>query len=80
MAKRSPEKSEDPALEALRAQLGPSLPPGLGALDTEDVERLVAAIDGARRRQVAEQLRSRDEALRVLPWPLRGVVKKVLGA
>jgi hypothetical protein len=56
------------------------IPPGISALGPEAVglvERLVAA---AEERQDAELRGSLEKSLRMVPRPVRGVVRRVLGA
>lgn len=50
-----------------------ALGPGVGA----EIEELVR---DARRRQVVELRESLDHTLRIVPRPLRGLVRKVVGA
>ncbi len=56
------------------------VPAGIRELGPEAVERLEAMVATAEREQVAESERSLDTALRIVPRPFRGAVKKVLGA
>lgn len=56
------------------------VPAAIRELGPEAVARLEALVSAAEREQVAESERSLETALRIVPRPLRGVVKKVLGA
>ena len=58
----------------------------LGGRDVEGLERLprkvrdelAGLVDGARADQTAALEASLDASLRIAPWPLRGVLRKVL--
>ncbi len=54
------------------------LPAGIAALGPEANARVQQLVRAAERRQVQEAARALDEALGLVPRPLRGVVRKVL--
>jgi hypothetical protein len=54
------------------------LPPGIAALGPEVAERLDAMVRDAHARQRQELADALDQTLRIVPRPLRGVVRKVL--
>jgi hypothetical protein len=58
--------------------LGADPPAAVAALPEADRQALVAVIDAARARQSADLAESFTRTLRHIPFPLRGVVKKVL--
>ncbi len=55
-----------------------TVPTAIQELGPEATERLEALVAAVEQRQVAEQERSLETALKIVPRPLRGVVKKVL--
>ncbi len=65
-------------VKPLRDEFGEPLPDGLSALSAAECEDLAAALAGADRRQARELDRAIDHTLRFLPWPLNGVVRKIL--
>lgn len=54
------------------------VPPGIAALGPEAVARLQALVAQAEQRQADEAEASLQTALQVVPWPVRGIVRKVL--
>ena len=68
----------DPTRETLRAELGGSVPPFLDDLEDAEASDLAAALSEARARQTVAVEEAIDHAMRFIPWPLRGTVKKVL--
>lgn len=62
----------------LTTHLGAAPPPGVAALAAADRQALADVIAGARRTQSADLAASFEATLRHIPFPLRGVVKKVL--
>lgn len=56
------------------------LPPGVEALGPEARERVQALVRDAERRQAQELARALEHTLRLVPGPLRNVVRRVLGA
>lgn len=56
------------------------VPAEIEALGPEAATRLRALVASAEERQEREAEASLDAALRIVPRPLRGVVRKVLGA
>lgn len=56
------------------------VPPGVATLAPDVQERLAGLVDAARARQSRELKRALDDTLRIVPRPLRGLVRKVLGA
>lgn len=58
--------------------LGDEPPVAIAALPEADRHALVAVIEAARERQAADLAESFTRTLRHIPFPLRGVVKKVL--
>ena len=65
-------------LAAVRAQIGDPLPGGLAALTDAELNDLAAALADAHREQSRALDGEIDHTLRYLPWPLSGIVKKVL--
>lgn len=65
-------------VKPLRDEFGEPLPDGLSALSATECEDLAAALAEADRRQALELDRAIDHTLRFLPWPLNGVVRKIL--
>lgn len=66
-------------LDQLTHVLGSSPPVGTARVDDATVARLVEAVRDARQQQAEALVAAVDEALRHVPFPLRGVVRKVLG-
>ena len=58
--------------------LGGEPPAGIAALPAADREQLAAVIEAARTKQGRDLAASFDATLKHIPFPLRGVVKKVL--
>ena len=58
--------------------LGADPPPALAALSELDQQRLAEVITAARARQAADLAASFEATLRHVPFPLRGVVRRVL--
>jgi hypothetical protein len=56
------------------------VPPGIKALGPEAEQRVQALVRDAQRRQAEELQRALEHTLRTLPGPLRGVVRRVVGA
>ena len=65
----------DPRLIEL---LGATPPASVSALSDEDQARLVQVIAGARKKQTRDLAESFDAALKHVPFPVRGLVKKTL--
>ncbi len=65
-------------LKPLKAQFGEPLPEGLSALSADDCKDLAAALVDAEHEQTRELDRAIDHTLRFLPWPLNGIVRKIL--
>lgn len=68
----------DDRLQNLREHLGDRLPGGLDALDDAELADLAAALAEAQRVQAAALDDAIGHTLRFLPWPLSGLVKRVL--
>lgn len=54
------------------------VPAGIQALGPEAVARVQRLVREAEARQEAEAAAALDTALDIVPWPVRGVVRKVL--
>ena len=65
----------DPRLLEL---LGTEPPASIVALSDSDQARLVGVISGARKKQTRELAESFEAALKHVPFPVRGLVKKTL--
>ncbi len=65
-------------LKPVQAQIGGPLPEGLQELTDEELADLAAALADGHREQARALDGAIDHTLRYLPWPLSGVVKKVL--
>ncbi len=65
----------DPRLVQL---LGGEPPTAIAALSTADQERLVEIVAGARKKQSRDLAESFEAALKHVPFPVRGLVKKTL--
>lgn len=63
---------------ALAKVLGQDPPESFADLDQEIVDQLAATIDEAHQAQEVQLAEAIDQALRIVPWPLRRVVKKVI--
>lgn len=57
-----------------------AVPPGVAALGPDVEQRLEGLVAAARRRQSAELARALDDTLRIVPRPLRLVVRRIVGA
>lgn len=64
--------------DSLEQLLGAAPPAGVAALPDADRARLVTVIRAARHKQAADLEASFHATLKHIPFPLRGVVKKVL--
>lgn len=56
------------------------VPEGVAALGEDVAGRVEALVRDAELRQAQELRRSLDDTLRIVPRPLRGLVKKIVGA
>jgi hypothetical protein len=65
-------------LKPLMQQFGTPLPEGLSALSAAEAKDLASALVDAERVQTAELDRAIDHTLRFLPWPLNGIVRRIL--
>jgi hypothetical protein len=65
-------------LRAVRDQIGGPLPDGLQELTDDELADLATALADAHREQSRALEGAIDHTLRYLPWPLSGIVKKVL--
>lgn len=65
-------------LRQLRATLGGPLPETLEELSDAELADLAAAVADGQRSQARALDTAIDHTLRYLPWPLSGIVKKVL--
>jgi hypothetical protein len=65
-------------LKPLKEQFGTPLPAGLSALSAAEAKDLASALVDAERVQTAELDRAIDHTLRFLPWPLNGIIRKIL--
>jgi len=65
-------------LQPLRDALGDDPPAGVGALSDDELADLVAALDEADTAQTAALDDAIGHTLRFLPWPLNGIVKRIL--
>jgi len=65
-------------LKPLKDQFGGALPEGLSVLSAAEAKDLASALLDAEHEQTAELDRAIDHTLRFLPWPLNGIVKKIL--
>lgn len=64
--------------DSLEEIVGTPPPPGIAALPAADQAQLAAVIGSARRRQARDLEASFHATLKHIPFPLRGVIKKVL--
>ena len=64
--------------DQLEQLLGAPLPDGVASLDDAGRSALADVIRAARRRQAEDLSASFDATLKYIPFPLRGVIKKVL--
>ncbi|TAM91396.1 MAG: hypothetical protein EPN43_04340 [Jatrophihabitans sp.] len=62
----------------LDALLGAPPPPGVAALSASEREQLAQVLREARHAQAADLQEAFAQALRHVPFPVRGIVKKVL--
>jgi hypothetical protein len=67
--------SADPELSA---RLGATPPPGISALPAADQQRIAELVAHARRKQATDLAKSFEAALKHVPFPVRGLVKKTL--
>jgi hypothetical protein len=67
------------AFAGLAAQLRADPPPGLRALDSDQLSDLTTAVRDARRRQAAELQAAGDKAYGHIPRLLRGPIRKIAG-
>jgi hypothetical protein len=67
-------------LDALRAELGGSLPGGLDVLPADRLHHLTTLIRAAKERQERLIDEGADAALSLVPRPLRGPVRRALRA
>jgi hypothetical protein len=65
-------------LRPVREQLGEPLPAALEELSDDDLADLAVALADAEREQSQALDAAIDHTLRYLPWPLSGLVKRVL--
>jgi hypothetical protein len=65
-------------LQPLRAALGDDPPAGVGGLTDDELADLVAALEAAHTAQAAALDDAIGHTLRFLPWPLNGIVKRIL--
>ena len=65
-------------LQPVRAQIGGPLPNGLRDLTDDELADLAAALADAHGEQSEALDGAIDHTLRYLPWPISGLVKKVL--
>jgi hypothetical protein len=56
-----------------------AIPPGIAALGADVEDRIAALVRDARVEQGRELARALDDALRIVPRPLRGIVRKIAG-
>jgi hypothetical protein len=68
----------DDAVAALAAVLRADPPAALAEVDPATVARLAEAVSAESRRQEAEIARSIDDALRLVPRPVRGIVRRII--
>jgi hypothetical protein len=64
--------------EQLRELLGEQPPPGIAALPAEDQARLSGLIAAAREKQQADLEAAFTATVRHVPFPVRGLAKKML--
>ena len=65
-------------LDVLRDQLGDALPAGVAALTGAELDDLADIVAEAQEAQAVALDAAIDHTLRYLPWPLSGIVRKVL--
>lgn len=63
----------------LRRLLGADPPESVLALDPPALDELAEIITGALRQQAKDMQAAYDASMRHVPFPVRGIVKKVLG-
>jgi hypothetical protein len=66
------------AANRLRSMLGADLPPSVAALDEAHQQDLVGVVEEARRRQAQGLEEAFTATLKHVPFPARGIVKRVL--
>lgn len=66
------------AMTALADLLGEDPPASLAEVEPAVVTRLAAAVAAETRRQEAEIERAVDDALRLVPRPFRGIVRRLI--
>ena len=64
----------------LEALLGGPPPPEITALGPDAVARLETLVRGAEQRQLNELAAALEHALRIVPRPVRPIIRKVVGA
>lgn len=69
----------DEAYQALREQVGDSLPDGVRALGSAELHDLAGAVRDARRRQRKALAEAGERALSHVPRLLRGPVRRIVG-
>jgi hypothetical protein len=69
---------DDDRLRVVRQQYGEPLPAGLDALSDDELSDLADALAEAHLEQTRALDGAIDHTLRYLPWPLSGLVKRVL--
>ena len=65
-------------MSSVRDELGAEPPAGVSALSAADQERLAALVRDAKRRQRADLDRAFDATLKHVPFPVRGIARKLL--
>ncbi|MGH3739279.1 MAG: hypothetical protein ACRDT6_27315 [Micromonosporaceae bacterium] len=68
----------DDPLRELRTELGTPLPEGLDVFPAADAAQLATAVRDARARQRKALHAAVDEGLGLLPFLMRGTIKKIL--
>ena len=74
----SPDPAAERAGKSLAELLGEEPPASIAALSEADRGALAAVIAEARRKQAGDLQDAFGEALRHVPFPVRGIVRKVL--
>ncbi len=64
----------------LEALLGGPPPPAIAALGPDALARLETLLRAAERRQLDELAAALEHALRIVPRPVRPIIRKVVGA
>lgn len=70
--------ADDPMSELAR-ELRANPPAGLGSLDAEQLLDLAQSVRAARQRQAAQLQAAGENALRFIPRPLRGALRRAAG-